>query len=214
MKESSVFDIELFKDYYFWCPFTSLLRLIGNSAETRDVHPSKPIIHIAYSPLFPQNLKIPLPYFRKINKFPYYRSIYFSLLNLCFFLLPSPPYFDHDALTHHALHVGLLDAPAREFYWVKTISDDSSFKWHLFKHAAVDFNQSVEFWADSWPCGRYWQAYGIMGLHLRNRPRPNHRGFLNRFSIFNNISYEFISTPFSIISFYKKALATSNVRER
>src|SRR6218665_3847571 len=54
--------------------------------------PPKPIMHIVYS-----------PYFHKIYKSPpHFRSIYVLLLNLCFF---GFPYFDHDAFTHHALHV-------------------------------------------------------------------------------------------------------------
>jgi len=42
-----------------------------------------------------------LPYFSKICKIsPYFRS----------FSVVGSPYFEYDAFTYHALHVGLLDA--------------------------------------------------------------------------------------------------------
>jgi len=78
--------------------------------------PLKPMMHIAYSPLFPQNVYISL-YFHKMYTFPpisakfinspSFSSIYVCFLNLCFFAFP---YFDLDAFLHLALHV--LDALA------------------------------------------------------------------------------------------------------
>jgi len=77
------------------------------AAGLRGIHPPKPMMHIVYSlyfpkkcfPLFPQNLYI----------FPYI-SAKFMFLGLIYgFLLP--PYFDHDAFMHHALHVP--DTPGR-----------------------------------------------------------------------------------------------------
>jgi len=53
-----------------------------------------------------------LPYFCKIDKFPYFRSIYVSLLTSTLRFLLSP-YFDHDAFMHHALHV--LNAPGNSY---------------------------------------------------------------------------------------------------
>ena len=52
-------------------------------------HPSpRPMMHIAYFPLFPQNLSIS-PYFRQIHAFPFIFAIFYVfLLNLCF-LPPS-----------------------------------------------------------------------------------------------------------------------------
>ena len=68
---------------------------------TRVVCPPKPMMHIAYSlcfhevyefPLCPQNFKIS-PIF---VQFMFFFLIYIFVL---------PPYFDHDAFTHLALHV-------------------------------------------------------------------------------------------------------------
>ena len=47
----------------------------------------KPIMHIEYSPHY-QKYKFPSPYFRKIYKFPYFRSINFFLPNLRFSAFP------------------------------------------------------------------------------------------------------------------------------
>jgi len=61
----------------------------------KGIHPhslSTPMMHIEYS-----------PYFSKIYKFPS------NFILICFL---ASPYSDHDACTHHALHV--LDGPNQE----------------------------------------------------------------------------------------------------
>jgi len=67
-------------------------------------------MHIAYS-----------PYFCKIYKFPriFIRLTFFGLIYPFF----TSPYFDHDAFTHHAIHV--LDAPGDNDQLLK-LSDTSS----------------------------------------------------------------------------------------
>ena len=67
--------------------------------------PPKPMMHIAYSPYFYNIYKFH-PYFRKMYTFPPISAKFmFFCLVYVFFI---PPYFDHDAFMHHALHV--LDA--------------------------------------------------------------------------------------------------------
>jgi len=71
----------------------------------RGLHTPKLMMHIAYSPYF-QIFKNS-PDFRKIYKSPYFRSItVFGLIDVF-----VSPIFKNDAFMHHALHVGLLDAP-------------------------------------------------------------------------------------------------------
>ena len=65
------------------------------------------MMHIAYSPLVPQNLQIS-PLFFQNFKYSYFRKNYVFVLKLVFFAFH---YFDHDAFTHHALHV--LDGSGR-----------------------------------------------------------------------------------------------------
>ena len=83
-------------------------KLLGNKQSAffhkhTGVHPNTSMMYIVDSPYFHKIYKF--PYFSKIYKFPYFRSIY------CFCLIyVFPPYFDHDAFMHHALHV--LDASA------------------------------------------------------------------------------------------------------
>ena len=72
----------------------------------RRASPTKPTMHLAYSPYFDKivNLPISANFFNFLHIFVQFTSFG---LNLRFF---GFPYFDHDAFTHHTLHV--LDAPA------------------------------------------------------------------------------------------------------
>jgi len=65
--------------------------------------PTKPMMHIAYfpSPYFNKIYNFPL-FWQNLLIFPYFRSIDIFCLIYVFLL---PPYFDHDAFMHHALHV-------------------------------------------------------------------------------------------------------------
>src|SRR6218665_2092174 len=70
-------------------------------AAVRSIHPSKPMMHIAYSPYFHTKLINP-PFSTKFIHFlPIFVQLTF-LLNLHFVASPN---FDHDAFTHNALHV-------------------------------------------------------------------------------------------------------------
>src|SRR6218665_3648494 len=86
----------------------------------RGVHPPKPMMHIAFSPIstkftnssyFCQIYTFP-PYFRKIYKFfVFLPNLYISplfpqnLRSLCLIYIFASTYFDHGAFMHQALHV-------------------------------------------------------------------------------------------------------------
>ena len=61
-----------------------------------------PLYEFAFITVFPQNILIFPPYFHKIYTFPPISKKKFCVLYLHFCF---PPYFDHDAFMHHALHV-------------------------------------------------------------------------------------------------------------
>jgi len=85
------------------------ISICPKSVGTRDVHLPKPIMHIAYSSYFHKICKIP-PITAKFINFP------MIFIQFTFF---ASPYFDHDAFTHHALHV--MDAPDENHHAMQVI---------------------------------------------------------------------------------------------
>jgi len=92
----------------------------------RDIHSPKPMMHVAYSPYFHKIYKFPYISVKFINFFLFSYNLLFCFIHVFF----APPYFDHDAFTHHALHI--LDASAHSRYYI-------NFKLHerkqLMQHA-------------------------------------------------------------------------------